>query len=177
MQLADLTHVASILTSGIRLEIRLPLEINQSSEEERFRAEPLIGLAINGLPSGLTLTTQDLFREKVINCPFFFLFACERQSSDLGHGYKLIGLDGQNAAIEDKNHRVVVDPNVVRYRVLGNYVVGERGNADIDDRLSKRYGFFVLDMRDGRYVEGLDEKNFRRALQERKLPSIPLGEL
>lgn len=109
--------------------------------------------------------------KKIIAMLFFtILCACGESETDIGAGYKYIQLDGSNYTIVDKNSHIVVDPNVARYKVLGCYVVGERNDANIDDRLSKKFGYFILDMHSGVLVEGLDKTRFENALRARRLP-------
>jgi hypothetical protein len=99
------------------------------------------------------------------------LGACGEAEFDLGRGYKYIQLDGRNFAIARPDRYSAVDPNVTRYKVMDPYVVGERVHADIDSRLSQRYGYFVLDMRSGELLEGLDKQAFQEALLARNLDS------
>lgn len=101
------------------------------------------------------------------------LLACERKSVDLGYGFKLVGLDGRNAAIANATDRMVVDPNVMRYKVFGSIIVGERDDAGIDERLSKRYGFFVFDMRTGMLFEGLNKSQLSERLKLYGISAFP----
>jgi hypothetical protein len=95
--------------------------------------------------------------------------SCGGKSKDLGGGYKYVQLDGTNAAIADRDSRMVVDPNVKQYRVVDSFIIGERVDANIDDKLSKRFGYFILDMREGQLLEGLDKASLEIALNARKL--------
>jgi hypothetical protein len=97
------------------------------------------------------------------------LAGCGEGVTELGHGYKLISLDSANWCIADGHQRIVVDPNVSHFRVLDPYVVGERDDANIDERNSRHYGFFIFDMRDRSYVEGMDKRQFEDALHKRGL--------
>jgi hypothetical protein len=101
------------------------------------------------------------------------LVSCAEKQVNLGAGYKYVQLDGVNAAIADRDSHMVVDPNVKRYRVIGSYIVGERVNADIDVKLSKNFGYFIFDMRNGQLLEGLDKAKFDQELRARKLEIAP----
>jgi len=92
---------------------------------------------------------------------------------DLGDGYKYVQLDGRNWAISDRDSLMVVDPDVTRCKVIGPLIVGERKNADIDEALSKKYGFFIFDKRNKELIEGLDGRAFDSALLARSLPEKP----
>ncbi|SRR6266487_1910493 len=98
-----------------------------------------------------------------------FSVACGEKVVDLGAGYKYVRLDGPNAAISDHDNHMVVDPNVTRYKVIGSYIVGERADANIDKRLSRNFGYFIVDTRTGQLVEGLDRPAFENALHARGL--------
>jgi hypothetical protein len=103
--------------------------------------------------------------------------SCQRPEREvnLGDGYKYVELDHVvNAAIVDREDHIVVDPNVKRFKVLGAFVVGERANANIDDKLSRRFGYFIFDKRNGTLLEGLDNAAFSAALRDRGLRSSPL---
>jgi hypothetical protein len=103
-----------------------------------------------------------------------FLTACDTGITNLPHGYKYVQIDGVNGDIANRYNVVVVDPNVERYDVIGDFIVGERSDAELDQRLSRRFGYFILDTRDGKYVEGLKQQQFERELQARGLPLHPL---
>jgi hypothetical protein len=98
-----------------------------------------------------------------------FVAACTEKEVELGAGYKYFPLDGKNAAIVDRESRMVVDPNVSQHRVVDSYIVGERVDADIDDKLSKKFGYFIFDRRNGVLIEGLDKASFEDSLHARKL--------
>lgn len=99
------------------------------------------------------------------------LGACGENQVILGAGYKYVQLDGSNHAISDIDNRMVVEPNVTRYKVIEPYIVGERKDANIDERLSKRFGYFILDMQSKQLIEGLNDTAFADALRMRNLPA------
>ena len=92
--------------------------------------------------------------------------------AELGSGYRYVKLDGYAAAILDRNNTMVVDPHVKRYAVIDGYIVGKRADADIDDSLSKRYGYFILNMQSGELLEGLGRSEFEAALNARNLSYV-----
>ena len=99
--------------------------------------------------------------------------SCGEKEVDLGRGYKYVRVDGSNAAIADRDNHMMVDPNVKRYKVVGSYVVGEREDAKIDERLSRNFGYFIFEMRSGQLLEGLDKAKFEKALTARNLNAEP----
>jgi hypothetical protein len=99
-----------------------------------------------------------------------FAISCAQTDEGLGGGYRYVQLDGRNGAIVDRNSLMVVDPNVRRHKIVGSFVVGERIDADIDDKLSKSFGYFIFDMRNGQLLEGLRKGDFQGALRTRNLP-------
>ncbi len=107
----------------------------------------------------------------------FVLSACGEREISLGNGYLYVQLDGRNYAISDLRHAMVVDPNVVRYRLIGAYIVGERDVPTIidDPRFSRKFGFFILDAQTGQLVEGLNENEFETALRSRGLDLHPFS--
>lgn len=105
------------------------------------------------------------------------LSACGEREEQLGAGYTYVQLDGSSYAISDSNNRMVVAPNVSRYKILGSYIVGERKDANIDDRLSKHFSYFILDMQSGALLEGLDQASFKDALEARHLNSKPFSRM
>jgi hypothetical protein len=108
---------------------------------------------------------------------YVLLSACGEDDLDIGSGYRYFELDGGNYAIVDRNNLIVVDPNVTRYVVMDSYIFGEREKPSLidDPRFSRKFGYFILDMRNGEYVEGLDEVGFRSALGARNLEFELLG--
>jgi hypothetical protein len=101
----------------------------------------------------------------VIVC--FFIIINRDEITVLPNGYKYLRLDTSNHDILDKKFRVVVDPNVEYYQIIGIYIVGKRNNANIDNIFSKQYGYFILNTRNHDYVEGMTDTEFRKALQKR----------
>lgn len=101
------------------------------------------------------------------------LWACGESEVNLVAGYKYVQLDGHNFAISGSDNRMVVDPNVVRYKIVSPYVVGERKKSNIEGPLSQAFGFFILDINSGNLVEGLDGAAFADALRVRNLPADP----
>lgn len=101
------------------------------------------------------------------------LSGCGEKEVELEGGYKYVQLDGASYTITNRENRMVVAPNVSRYKIFGSYVVGERKDADIDDRLSRNFGFFILDTRTGELLEGLSQANFEEELRARHLNSHP----
>jgi len=100
------------------------------------------------------------------------LCGCDTGTSKLPHGYSYVQIDGVNGMIvADATHEVAVEPNVKRYALVGDFVVGERDDAELGLKLSKRFGYFIFDTRDGKYVEGLNEQQFEKELGARGLPS------
>ncbi|MFH1157905.1 MAG: hypothetical protein V1721_03345 [Pseudomonadota bacterium] len=104
---------------------------------------------------------------------FALLLGCGKGEVDLVAGYKYVQLDGSNHAISDRDNRMVVDPNVKWYRVIETYIMGERDDANIDPQLSKQYGYFILDTRNGQLIEGLSKFDFQDALRARHLNPAP----
>ncbi|HEX5279496.1 MAG TPA: hypothetical protein VFW28_05430 [Micropepsaceae bacterium] len=98
------------------------------------------------------------------------LVACGEREVDLGSGYKYVQLDGANFAIS-KGTRMVVDPNVVSYKVIGTFIVGDREKPSVidDPRFSKDFGYFIVDTKSGQFVAGLDRSRFDDALRSRNL--------
>ena len=110
----------------------------------------------------------------VILVLFVMLSACKEQSLDVGDGYKYVQLDGRNWTIANKDNIMIVDPNVTKCKAIGALIVGYRNDSGIDERLSKKYGFFVFDKRSGVLVEGLDKGGFESALQAHGVPANSL---
>jgi len=102
------------------------------------------------------------------------LTSCGEREVDIGDGYKYVQLDGRNWTIADQEHHIVVDPNVKRCKVIGRFIVGERDDANIDERNSKKYGLFIFDKQTKMLIEGLDRNAFETALRARGLPENPL---
>ena len=102
------------------------------------------------------------------------LGSCGERTVDIGDGYQYVQLDGLAWTIADQEHHIVVDPNVKRCKVIGRFIVGERSDANIDERLSKKYGLFIFDKQSKVLVEGLDRNGFETALRARGLPENPL---
>jgi hypothetical protein len=103
------------------------------------------------------------------------LCGCDTGIAKLPHGYSYVQIDGVNGMIvADATHEVAVEPNVKRYALVGDFVVGERNDAELSPKLSRRFGYFIFDTRDGNYVEGLNERQFEKELGARGLPSHPL---
>lgn len=111
----------------------------------------------------------------VFLCLCVLLTCCGESEVNLGNGYKYVQLDGRAYAISNKDNRMVVDPNVIRYKVIGTYVVGERTNANIDERLSKKFGYFILNTQDGQLIEGLSKRKFESVLRGRNLNAEDSG--
>jgi hypothetical protein len=101
-----------------------------------------------------------------------FLAACSQETS-LPHGYKYIYASASSAGITNWRGELVVDPHVVRYKVLGPYIVGERVDDNLNPSMSDKYGFFLLDMRSGELIEGLKDTEFAEALRKRGLDPRP----
>jgi len=120
------------------------------------------------LDSSLLVSLKRL-QETLLILFCMIVVSCGEKSTDLGKGYKYVQLDGTNAAIAGRDSHTVVDPNVKRYRVVDSYIIGERVAANIDDKLSKRFGYFIFDMRNGQLLEGLDKASLEIALNARKL--------
>ena len=114
---------------------------------------------------------NDVKRLLALACCIGFV-SCSQETS-LPYGYKYFQIAPSIAAISDQQKQVVVDPNVVRYEVLGPYIVGERQDAELDPRFSDKFGFFILSMPDGRYIEGLSEAEFVVELRKRGLNTHP----
>jgi|SRR3954466_13552316 hypothetical protein len=70
------------------------------------------------------------------------LTACYQESIKLPQGYEYFHISPSIAAISDREHRVVVDPNVVEYAVTGDYVLGKRADARLTSRFSSRLWIF-----------------------------------
>jgi len=100
------------------------------------------------------------------------LAACS-QETRLPHGYKFFYVAGSIAAVSDWRGNIAVDPSVARYKILEPYLVGERVDANLDPSFSTKYGFFLLDMRSGKLVEGLNAAEFAEALRKRNLDLHP----
>jgi len=84
-------------------------------------------------------------RKLVFSILLVLLSSCGEREIDIGDGYKYVQLDGQTWTIADREHRIVVDPDVTKYKIVGRFIVGERGDINIDERLSKKYGLFIFD--------------------------------
>ncbi len=91
------------------------------------------------------------------------LGACEGET-DLVRGYSLVVVDNRpTALISDKDDRVVVDPNIIRHKVIDTYIVGVREDAELDPRLSTKFGYFIFSTQTGELQEGLDRAAFEVA--------------
>jgi hypothetical protein len=94
---------------------------------------------------------------------------------NLGNGYRYLQVDGADYVIAAPPGRVGVGRDVVRYRKIGAYVVGERQNpaccfdADVESTV---FGFFLLDTMNGELVDGLDQANLYIALSARNLDPV-----
>jgi hypothetical protein len=101
------------------------------------------------------------------------LGACEREV-ELGRGYQLVDVDTRpTSVITDPDNHMVVDPHVSRYEVIDPYILGERQDADLDPELSRKFGYFILNMQTGQLQEGLDREAFESALEAADIdPSI-----
>jgi hypothetical protein len=95
----------------------------------------------------------------------FLLGACGEREIDPGAGYKYVQLDGTNWVITDRDNYDVVHPNVIRCKVIDSYIVGERVDAKIDQRFSKKFGYFIFDTRIQQLVEGLSKSAFEATLR------------
>jgi hypothetical protein len=108
----------------------------------------------------------------VLSCAMA-LAACSQEDVKLPRGHEYFHISPSIAAIADAEQRIVVDPNVIEYAVIGDYVVGKRADAHLDREFSPRIGFFILDMRRRKLVEGLNPAEFQLALRQRKLAYSP----
>jgi hypothetical protein len=106
---------------------------------------------------------------------FLLLVGCGQSEVGLPYGYSYVQLDGVNGTIVDSQHVVVIEPNVMRYQVIGRYIVGERNNPELDPRISRKYGYFVFDMLSRDYVGGLSKSDFETALRRRRLGQNPFS--
>jgi hypothetical protein len=103
---------------------------------------------------------------KTLVCLLFSLAvcACAPGETRLPYGYEYIRVDGKNAEIT-LNSRVIVEPNVETYQVIDDYIVGKRSNAKLSDFFSKHYGYFILNMRSGFFLEGMQRDKFDSVLR------------
>ena len=92
---------------------------------------------------------------------------------DLGYGYIFAATNRYNHYIV-KDGRMIVDSNILKYGVFDIYAVGYREEPvkfDINsDIISKRYGYFILNLVSVELLEGFSEKEY---LQKIKLLGIP----
>src|ERR1051325_4149566 len=102
----------------------------------------------------------------------YLLFACGDRSVDLGEGFRYLRLDGGAWAISDSANTLVVYPNVVRFKVLGSIVAGERTDLkvnkkffELDKHLSAKLGYFIFDMKTRELVQGLNKTELHDALR------------
>jgi hypothetical protein len=102
-----------------------------------------------------------------------FLASCGETSTDLGNGYKFIELDAANYVIENKDHAIVVYPNITEYKIVGGYVVGirekSRSVVEAEHEFTTGFGYFILDMNTGAYVGGLRKDQLDERLVREKL--------
>lgn len=99
--------------------------------------------------------------------------SCCDQRTRLPHGYQYVSLDSVNSAISDSNNIMVIYPNIKEYKILGEYIVGERVKSDIDKRFSTNLGFFIFDTRDGTLLQGLSDTQFETELRVRSIGPSP----
>jgi len=76
----------------------------------------------------------------------------------LAADYRWIGLDGSTGALV-RGSEFVVYPNVTRAAVDGFVITGQReqatSNCDDSPECTTGFGYFALDIRDGRYRDGM----------------------
>lgn len=94
---------------------------------------------------------------------FIFSASCTTDYDEkLGHGYIFVATNKYNHYIL-KDSRMIVESNVVRYKVFGEYVVGFREQPTRPDTYTDNpdgYGYFVLNLISGEIFEGIPEEEF-----------------
>jgi hypothetical protein len=99
------------------------------------------------------------------------LATCAKPEIDLGNGYRFIKTDSVNGSIVDRQNVNVAEPNVVRFEVVGNFVVGERKESDLDFPFSRQFGYFYLNRATGEYKEGMSKAELDGFLKKHHLAS------
>lgn len=89
---------------------------------------------------------------------------------ELPNGYELVRFNGLETGIVAPGGRLVINPTVREYAVLGDLVVG---NADVPERLEGQpapfrtaAGYFVLNTDSGEIADGLTDEAWRAKLAE-----------
>jgi hypothetical protein len=100
----------------------------------------------------------------------FVLVACQFESGiDLGDGYLYVNTNAYNAYIV-KDGSIVVDTNVVKAEIRGDYIVGLRTEPEriVDSPvkdISRNYGYFLYDKKTQSLIEGMDIGQLAEALE------------
>jgi len=101
----------------------------------------------------------------------FVLVGCD-VSEPLGGGYVYATTDSRSNGIY-KGNRVFVFGYIRKYKVYGNYIIGEKSVL----RSSEKYWFFIVNKEKSEYIDNIPEGMYQELLLKIKSEDLDWGEL
>lgn len=94
-------------------------------------------------------------------------------SKEIGDGYTYVRASSGSNFIAT-NDRVIVKPNVLRYAVSDNHIVGRRvePSVEIDKEIDQPYGYFIIDKKSEEVKMGVEPDEFAEFLKVNNIDFI-----
>lgn len=96
-----------------------------------------------------------------------FCIGCTFRQGDyevaLPNGYKLARIYENGLLVADASNSVILHPNVEKYTVLENFVVGVCGRSRFPSS-QEPFGYFIIDTKTGEVQSGLSDVDFQAVI-------------
>lgn len=103
-----------------------------------------------------------------------FISACGDYSIVLPNSYQLVRITGYEVAIVDSTRHFVVEPNIDKYAVSGNFVIGHVSLPEHGRPTDSVPGYFILDTSNKSVKLGLTKEQWTELISKENIQEFKL---